>query len=199
MQDAYFLYHSIGMYPGKDADIARAMAEFGTIWGRADDSQWGYVLPLRARFIDRWRAILNAAPDSVTTFENVTAAFYSLVQSLPAGHLRGRTVLVVDDDPTIPDPTAIEAAAALAETPQTEGEAVADARRTPKMQAFVAGKATDLEAYQAGSLTALPELPTAIDAASTATYIQSVLNGESPVPAPIAEQVAHILQLHQAL
>ncbi|CAM8648123.1 TrpD Anthranilate phosphoribosyltransferase [Comamonadaceae bacterium] len=81
----------------------------------------------------------------------------------------------------------------------TEGEAVADARRTPKMQAFVAGKATDLQAYQAGSLTTLPELPTAIDAASTAAYIQSVLNGESPVPAPIAEQVAHILQLHQAL
>ncbi|MDZ7892916.1 MAG: DNA-binding protein YbiB [Rhodoferax sp.] len=81
----------------------------------------------------------------------------------------------------------------------TEGEAVADARRTPKMQAFVAGKATDLQAYQAGSLTALPELPTAIDAASTAAYIQSVLSGERPVPTPIAEQVAHILQLHQAL
>jgi anthranilate phosphoribosyltransferase len=81
----------------------------------------------------------------------------------------------------------------------TEGEAVADARRTPKMQAFLAGKATDLQAYQTGTLTTLPELPTAIDAASTAAYIQSVLNGERPVPAPIAEQVAHILQLHQAL
>lgn len=63
----------------------------------------------------------------------------------------------------------------------------------------MAGKATDLQAYQAGSLTALPELPTAIDAASTAAYIQSVLSGERPVPTPIAEQVAHILQLHQAL
>jgi hypothetical protein len=67
------------------------------------------------------------------------------------------------------------------------------------MQAFVAGQATDLQAYQAGSLTALPQLPTEIDAASTAAYIQSVLNGASPVPAPIAEQVAHILHLHQAL
>ncbi len=81
----------------------------------------------------------------------------------------------------------------------TEGEAVADARRTPKMQAFVAGQATDLQAYQAGSLTTLPELPTAIDAATTAAYIQSVLQGHSPVPAPIAEQVAHILQLHRSL
>jgi selenocysteine lyase/cysteine desulfurase len=70
------------------------MAGFATVWGRADDSQWGYVLPLRARFIDRWRAILNAAPQTVTTFDNVTAAFHSLVQSLPAGHLHGRTVLV---------------------------------------------------------------------------------------------------------
>ena len=97
MTDAYFLYHSIGMYPGKDADLARALTEFATVWGRADDSQWGHVLPLRQRFIDRWRAILNAAPDSVTTFENVTAAFHSLLQSLPAGHLRGRTVLVGAD------------------------------------------------------------------------------------------------------
>lgn len=97
MQDAYFLYHSIGMYPGKDADLSRALAEFATVWGRADDSQWGYVLPLRARFIDRWRAILNAAPNTVTTFENVTAAFHSLLQSLPMGHLKGRTVLVGAD------------------------------------------------------------------------------------------------------
>jgi anthranilate phosphoribosyltransferase len=81
----------------------------------------------------------------------------------------------------------------------TEGEAVADARRTPKMQAFVAGRSMDLHAYQAGPLTTLPELPVAIDAASTATYIQSVLQGDSPVPAPIAEQVAHLLHLHRAL
>ncbi|MDH4427201.1 MAG: DNA-binding protein YbiB [Acidovorax sp.] len=81
----------------------------------------------------------------------------------------------------------------------TEGEAVADARRTPKMQAFVAGKATDLHAYQAGALSTLPALPTAIDAASTAAYIQSVMQGHSPVPAPIAEQVAHLLHLHQGL
>jgi anthranilate phosphoribosyltransferase len=81
----------------------------------------------------------------------------------------------------------------------TEGEAVADARRTPKMQAFVAGRSMDLHAYQAGPLTTLPELPVAIDAASTAAYIQSVLQGDSPVPAPIAEQVAHLLHLHRAL
>jgi anthranilate phosphoribosyltransferase len=81
----------------------------------------------------------------------------------------------------------------------TEGEAVADPRRTPKMQAFIRGHATDLNAYQTGSLTSLPELPTTIDAASTATYIRKVLDGAQPVPAPIAQQVAHILQLAQSL
>ena len=97
MTDAYFLYHSIGMYPGKDADLARALTEFATVWGRPDDSQWGHVLPLRQRFIDRWRAILNAAPQSVTTFENVTSAFHSLLLSLPKGHLHNRTILVGAD------------------------------------------------------------------------------------------------------
>ena len=97
MTDAYFLYHSIGMYPGKDADLARALTEFATVWGRPDDSQWGHVLPLRQRFIERWRAILNAAPQSVTTFENVTSAFHSLLLSLPKGHLHNRTILVGAD------------------------------------------------------------------------------------------------------
>ena len=81
----------------------------------------------------------------------------------------------------------------------TEGEAVADPRRTPKMQAFVRGQATDLQAYQAGSLPSLPELPAAIDAITTAAYIQQVLHGSLPVPAPIAQQVAHIVQLTQQL
>ncbi len=81
----------------------------------------------------------------------------------------------------------------------TEGEAVADPRRTPKMQAFVAGRAMDLQAYQAGPLTDLPELPSAIDAASTAAYIETVIAGTQPVPAPIAQQVEHILHLHRSL
>ena len=81
----------------------------------------------------------------------------------------------------------------------TEGESVADPRRTPKMQAFLAGQPTDLQAYQAGSLTTLPELPLSIDAASTATYIRQVMEGTKPVPAPIAQQVAHIVRLAATL
>lgn len=97
MDNAYFLYHSIGMYPGKAQDLATAMAGFADAWGRADDAQWGYVLPRRDRFIDCWRTILNAAPGTMTACENVTAAFHAILSALPEGHLRGRTVLVGAD------------------------------------------------------------------------------------------------------
>ena len=81
----------------------------------------------------------------------------------------------------------------------TEGESVADPRRTPRMQALVAGQAHDLGAYQAGPLTDLPTLPAAIDAATTAAYIRAVLAGAQPVPAPIAQQVAYTVELHRTL
>lgn len=77
----------------------------------------------------------------------------------------------------------------------TEGEAVADARRMPRMDGFIAGQRRLLQEAQSGSLAALPELPKTCDAASTADYIRAVLDGRSPVPAPIAQQVAHTMQL----
>lgn len=76
----------------------------------------------------------------------------------------------------------------------TEGEPVADARRTPQMDAFRDGKRHLLHPAQEGSLAALPDLPKDISAEATATYIRDVLDGRLPVPAPIALQVAHILQ-----
>ena len=97
MSESYFLYHSIGQYPGKARDLAAAMAGFAEVWGAADDGQWAYVLGRRQRFIDLWRGILNAAPGSVTTFENVTSGFHGLLTALPPGHLRGKTVLVAAD------------------------------------------------------------------------------------------------------
>lgn len=95
--ESYFLYHSIGQYPGKARDLAGAMAEFALNWGTADDGQWAYALPLRQRFIDRWSAIIKAPAGSLTTFENVTQAFHALLISLPEGHLKGRKVLVGAD------------------------------------------------------------------------------------------------------
>ena len=97
MSESYFLYHSIGQYPGKARDLAAAMAEFADAWGAGDDGQWAFVLERRQRFIDRWRGIMNAAPGSVTTVENVTAGFHALLTALPASHLRGKTVLVGAD------------------------------------------------------------------------------------------------------
>ncbi|WP_423460590.1 DNA-binding protein YbiB [Ottowia sp. VDI28] len=80
----------------------------------------------------------------------------------------------------------------------TEGEPVADARRVPRMDLFLGGQMQQVQEAQTGSLNNLPELP-AIDAASTAAYTQSVLDGRLPVPEPVARQVAQILLACQTL
>jgi anthranilate phosphoribosyltransferase len=77
----------------------------------------------------------------------------------------------------------------------TEGEAVADPRRLPVMTGLRGGQAMVLQAPQHGSLDVLPALPAGIDASLTARYIEAVLAGEQPVPAPIAAQVRSILKL----
>ncbi len=77
----------------------------------------------------------------------------------------------------------------------TEGEPVADARRTPQMNGYIGGVRVELQPAQMGSLTELPDLPKTTDAKSTALYIRQVMAGNLPVPEPIACQLAHILQL----
>ena len=47
------------------------------------------------------------------------------------------------------------------------------------MQGFLGGQATELQAHQSGTLATLPDLPTSIDAASTAAYIRAVLDGKT--------------------
>ena len=76
----------------------------------------------------------------------------------------------------------------------TEGEPVADPRRTPAMDAFVDGQVQRIQEAQTGPLARLPDLP-APDAASTGRWIESVLSGERPVPEPIALQVSHLVRL----
>ena len=81
----------------------------------------------------------------------------------------------------------------------TEGEGVADARRLPQMQGFIGGVRVLNEEGVKGTLPSVPDLPKAIDAASTAAYIESVLAGSSPVPPSISQQVAHIVHLVRQL
>jgi 3-hydroxyacyl-CoA dehydrogenase len=59
---------------------------------------------------------------------------------------------------------------------------------------IVGGMRTPLVAAQLGALLKLPELPAHIDAATTARYTHAVLNGELPVPAPLAAQVQAVLK-----
>ena len=75
----------------------------------------------------------------------------------------------------------------------TEGESVADARRTPSMDVFKDGQTRRVQEQKEGSLLQVPELPTT-DAAATALYTEQVLQGSLPVPVAIAMQVEHILR-----
>jgi anthranilate phosphoribosyltransferase len=79
----------------------------------------------------------------------------------------------------------------------TEGEPVADARRTPQIEAFREGERHLLQAAQGGTLATVPDLPREVDAHTTAAYIRAVLDGERAVPLPITLQLEHILrELH---
>ena len=73
----------------------------------------------------------------------------------------------------------------------TEGEAVADPRRCPKMDTWLGGQLQPELGCpaQEGVLSELPLLPRQIDAATVAVYIQAVLAGEKPGPAPLERQV----------
>ncbi|WP_101048722.1 DNA-binding protein YbiB [Macromonas nakdongensis] len=75
----------------------------------------------------------------------------------------------------------------------TEGEPVADARRTPQMDLFAHGRGHTVQATQAGPLTQLPTLPPGHDVAATAAYTLAVLRGQVALPTPIALQVQQVL------
>jgi anthranilate phosphoribosyltransferase len=81
----------------------------------------------------------------------------------------------------------------------TEGEAVADPRRRPQMDGFLAGSRVHLCDAQEGSLATLPDLPATTNPQAAADYSLAVLEGAKPVPAPMAAQVEHILHLLQRI
>ncbi len=83
----------------------------------------------------------------------------------------------------------------------TEGEPVADPRRQPRMDTWLAGQLRPElgSPAQEGVLTELPLLPRDTDAASTAVYVQEVLSGMRPAPAPLARQAGLIIAAVAAL
>jgi kynureninase len=93
----YFLYHSIGMFPGKGELIGRALADFSMAWGKPDDGQWTMALGARAQFIDAWRALINADAGTLSHAENVTSALYTMINALPEEYRAGRRILVAGD------------------------------------------------------------------------------------------------------
>ncbi len=83
----------------------------------------------------------------------------------------------------------------------TEGEPVADPRRQPRIDTWLGGTLRaelSMPAHE-GVLTELPLLPRDTDAASTAVYVQEVLSGMRPAPAPLARQAGLVLAAAAAL
>lgn len=83
----------------------------------------------------------------------------------------------------------------------TEGEPAADPRRRPRMDAYLGGLAHAAASCPAqdGAVSDMPLLPAERDAANTALYVQALLAGEKPMPAPLTQQIRAVLTLMSAL
>src|SRR5450830_427295 len=80
----------------------------------------------------------------------------------------------------------------------TEGETVANATKAQKIDWFHQGERTVLVERQMLA-EQVPVLPEDKSAAATAAWIKSVLDGTTPIPDPIAQQVGHIIDTARAL
>jgi anthranilate phosphoribosyltransferase len=76
----------------------------------------------------------------------------------------------------------------------TEGEPVADPRRTPKMLGITNAQEVLLQEATVGSVLSI-ELPSQIDPQTTAQFIKDVLSGKEPIPDPIQKQVQAVKAL----
>lgn len=93
----YFLYHSIGTYPGKSEQMADELGRFSKMWSAEDDGQWPAALQARHRFVESWSRLIDAPASSLTTTENVTTALYSIIGSLPLERIKGQRFLIAAD------------------------------------------------------------------------------------------------------
>lgn len=72
----------------------------------------------------------------------------------------------------------------------TEGEPFANPKRRPRIEYLHEGRCEILFEAEHESLKALPQLPEAADAKTTAQWIQQALEGHVPLPLPILHQLA---------
>lgn len=75
----------------------------------------------------------------------------------------------------------------------TEGEPFANPKRRPLIEHLAADGAKVLFEAEMGPIKSLPSLPAAIDAGTTAAWINKALEGRVPVPTPIMNQLAALL------
>jgi len=95
--DGYYLYHSIGQYPGKQEKLTQALTDFAMHWSAGDDAQWPYVEHIEAEYLEKWQQLLSAPKGTLAHAESVTAAVHALVTSLPDNALRGKRVVIPED------------------------------------------------------------------------------------------------------
>lgn len=72
----------------------------------------------------------------------------------------------------------------------TEGEPFANPKRRPQLELFDEGRRDVLFEAEIGPIATLPSLAAAIDPATTARWIEAVLDGQIPLPLPLANQLA---------
>lgn len=177
------VFHDLGLQPARNAqEVLHAWARHEPAFMRTD-----LLCPPLARLLDvRWVVGLRNSGHTIAKMLS------------PCRNARALRVV----NHTHPEFGQLMAAFAQQEQSDmlllrgTEGEPVADPRRTPRLQLVLAGQPRPelSTAAQEGVLTELPVLPRSHDAATTALYIQSVLSGEKPVPAPLEQQVNTVLQ-----
>ena len=71
----------------------------------------------------------------------------------------------------------------------TEGEVYANPKRLPRMELFGEGMLQQVVEAEEGTVASIPELPVAMDAQTTARWIEQAIAGEVSIPEPLLRQV----------
>ncbi len=182
------IFHDLGLPVARDAsDVAQAWARREPVYIRTD-----VLCPPLARLLDaRWTIGLRNSGHTVA----------KLLDPCPAGSAM-RVVNYTHPEYGVMLTGFLQHTTANALLMRgTEGEPVADPRRLPRLDVYIDGELrSELSAAaHDGVLRELPVLPRTCDAATTAMYIQSVISGEKPAPAPLARQVACLQASLEAL